>query len=66
MATAASEARIWRENARVGMWDRVRGLEEVKCQIGIQKRGENGYDRPTFITPQPEYETFYLPKFPRQ
>jgi len=49
--TAASEARIWRENTRVGMQDRVRGLEEVKCQIGIQKHRENGHDRLTFITP---------------
>jgi len=50
MVTAAREARIWRENVRVGMRDRFRGLEEVKCQIGIQIHGENGYDRLTFIT----------------
>ena len=44
---AASEARIWKENARVGMRDRVRGLEEVKCQIGIQNGGIMGMtDRP--------------------
>jgi len=55
------------KNARVGMQDRVRALEEVKYQIGVQKRGENGYDRLTFITPQPQYETFSLqvqPKIP--
>ena len=52
---AASEARIWRDTVRVGMRDRVRGLEEMKCRIGVQKRGENGYERLTFITPQAEY-----------
>ena len=65
MVTAAREARIRRENTRVSMRDRVRGLEEVKCQIGIQKHGENGYDRLTFITPQPEYETFSLQDQPK-
>jgi len=44
--TAASEARMWRENTRVGMRDRVHRLEEVKCWIGVQKWGENGYDQP--------------------
>jgi len=42
MVMAAREARIWRENTRVGVRNRVRALEEVKCQIGIQKHGENG------------------------
>jgi len=46
MVTEASEARIWRENTRVGMQDRVRALEEVICQIGVQKHGENGYHQP--------------------
>ena len=47
------------------MRDRVRGLEEMKCQIGVQKRGENGYERLTFITPQPEYEMFSLQGQPK-
>jgi len=28
------------------MQDRVRALEEAIRQIGVQKRGENGYDQP--------------------
>ena len=53
------------KNARVGMQDRVRALEEVKYQIGVQKRGENGYDHLTFITPQPEYEMCSLQVQPK-
>jgi len=34
------------KNTRVGMQDRVRALEKVICQIGVQKRGENGYHQP--------------------
>jgi len=33
------QARIKREDARGGMQDRVCGLEEVNCQIGVQKGG---------------------------
>jgi len=34
------------KNTRVGMQDSVRALEKVICQIGVQKRGENGYHQP--------------------
>jgi len=68
MVMAASEARIWRENTRVGMHDRVRALEEVICQIGVQKCGENGYDQPLSRPSQStrRFPSKVSPKFPRQ
>jgi len=42
MVTEAGGVRIWRENTRVGMQDRVRALEEAICQIGVQNVGRMG------------------------